>query len=264
MSSVTIITSIIVLLASLVCYAFIAQTVAQKRQQKERLLMALKTRVRNFKFILSGLPAGFLPKELTLLVQRSLMQLLEQLTKLEPGNNSYQEDLQAIAQQMAETQRQPPTNSSQPVAIDNPQKAREIKACLEELYKFIFHLEGKKNLSRAQADIHRGMIRHLVLQLTVDSYVLHGRIARDKGKLRLAVHYLDLALKLMIRERANGQFDGRIAQIRTAINDLEARLASETGDKTELPDEEGDQSAISSEWDKFAQEQSWKKKQIYD
>jgi hypothetical protein len=264
MSSVTIITSIIVLLAGLVCYAFIAQTIAQKRQQRERLLVALKTRVRNFKFILSGFPAGFLPKELTLLVQRSLMQLLEQLTKLEPGNSSYHEDLQAIAQQMAETQRQPPPSGSQSVPIDNPQKAREIKACLEELYKFIFHLEGKKNLTRAQADVHRSMIRHLVLQLTVDSYVLHGRIARDKGKLRLAVHYLDLALKLMIRERANGQFDARIAQLRTAINDLETRLASETAEKTELPVEDGDQAAISNEWDKFAKEQSWKKKQIYD
>lgn len=264
MSSVAVITSIIVLLAGLVCYAFIAQTIAQKRQQKERLLVALKTRVRNFKFILSGFPAGFLPKELTLLVQRSLMQLLEQLAKLEPGNNSHKEDLQAIAQQMAETQRQPPSGANQPASIDNPQKAREIKACLEELYKFIFHLEGKKNLSRAQADVHRGMIRHLVLQLTVDSYVLHGRIARDKGKLRLAAHYLDLALKLMIRERANGQFDGRIAQIRAAINDLETRLANETGEQPELPEEDGEQAAISSEWDKFAQEQSWKKKQIYD
>lgn len=264
MSSVTIITSIIVLLAGLVCYAFVAQTIAHKRQQRERLLTALKSRVRNFKFILSGFPPGFLPKELTLLVQRSLMQLLEQLAKLEPGNSGYRQDLQTIAQQMAETQRQTSASPSQPTTIDNPQKARDIKACLEELYKFIFHLEGKKNLSRPQADIYRGMIRQLVLQLTVDSYVLHGRIARDKGKLKLALHYLDLALKLMVKERANGQFDGRIAQVRTAMNDLEARLASETGDIAVMPEEGVDQAAISSEWDKFAQEQTWKKKQIYD
>lgn len=264
MSSVTVITSIIVLLAALVCYAFIAQTIAQKRQQKERLLAALKARVRNFKFILNGFPPGFLPKELTLLVQRSVMQLLEQLAKLEPGNNGYQEDMQTIAQQMAETQRQAPSATNQPTAIENPQKAREIKACLEELYKFIFHLEGKKNLSRAQADIYRGMVRHLVLQLTVDSYVLHGRIARDKGKLRLAIHHLDLALKLMMKERASGQFDGRIAQMRATINDLESRVANESNDTTEVPEEENEQAAISSEWDKFSQDQNWKKKQIYD
>lgn len=265
MSSVTVITSIIVLLAGLVCYAFIAQTISQKRQQKDRLLTALKTRVRNFKFMLSGFPPGFLPKELTLLVQRSLMHLLEQLSKLEPGNHSHNEDLQTVAQQMAETQRLPAQTTSQPSQIENAQKAREIKACLEELYKFIFHLEGKKNLTRAQADVYRAMIRHLVLQLTVDSYVLHGRIARDKAKLRLAVHYFDLALKLMLRERANGQFDGRITQMRAAINDLEGRLANASEDTMEMPEVEGgDQAAINSEWDKFAQEQSWKKKQVYD
>lgn len=264
MSSAAIITSIIVLLAGLVCYAFIAQTIMQKRQQRERLLVALQTRVRNFKFMLSEFPAGFLPKELTLLVQRSLMQLLEQMTKLEPSNSSHQKDLQAIAQQVAEAQRQSPASGNPPVAIESSQKAREIKAYLEELYKFVFFLEDKKNLSQAQADIYRRMIRQLVVQLSVDAYVLHGRMARDKGKLRLAIHYLDLALKLMIRERVSGQFDARIAQVRTTIKDLQSLLTHEEGEIKELLEEDSEQAAISNEWDTFAQEPSWKKKQIYD
>src|SRR5690606_13292601 len=133
-----------------------------------------------------------------------------------------------------------------------------------ELYTLSLHDALPIYLTKAQADIYRGMIRHLVLQLSVDSYVLHGRIAREKGKPRLAIHYLDLALKLMIRERVSGQFDARIAQIRTAINDLQSHLTNEAGETTELPEEDGDQSAISSEWDTFAQEPIWKKKQLYD
>ena len=262
MSSVAIITSIIVLLAGLVCYAFISQTMSQKRQQRERLLMALKSRVRNFKFMLNGFPTGFLPKELTLLVQRSLLQLLEQLVKLEPGNGTHKEDLQVITQQIAEAQRQPPQRH-QPVTVDNPQKTREIKTSLEELYKFIFHLEGKKNLTKAQADVHRGMIRHLVLQLAVDTYAAHGRIAREKGKLRLAIHYFDLAQKLMTKERTAGNFDARIAQMRASIHDLEDRLHNETNEAAEVAKDEGDQTTVNSEWDKFTQE-NWKKKQIYD
>ena len=261
MTSVTVITSIIVLLAALVCYAFIAQTISHKKQQRERLLTALKTRVRNFKYMLNGFPAGFLPKELTLLVQRSLMQLLEQLTKLEP-NAKHGEDLQAVAHLMAETQRQPQA-AAPPNAIDNPQKAREIKLCLEELYKFVFHLEGKRNVTRAQADVYRSMIRNQVLHLTVDSYVLHGRIAREKDKPRLAIHYFDLALKLMLKERASGQFDARIPQLRSQMADLESRVTNEAPKATEPREETTDQ-AVSQEWDKFAQEQSWKKKQVYD
>jgi hypothetical protein len=264
MSSVAIITSIIVLLVGLVCYAFITQTLSQKRQQRERLLLALKSRVRNFKFMLSGFPPGFLPKELALLVQRSLLQLLEQLSRLEPGNKDYGDDIQTITQQMAETQHQPPLNSHPPAMLESPQKAREIKACLEELYKFIFHLESKKSLAKVPADAYRGMIRHLVLQLSVDSYVLQGRIARDRGKLRLAIHYFDLALKLMTKERTNEQFDGRIKQMRAAIKDLEGRLLNDSSGTLDTAEEETDQSPINSEWDNFAQDESWKKKQLYD
>lgn len=262
MSSVTVITAIIVLLAGLVCYAFVAQTLTQKRQQRERLANALKARVRNFKFMLGGLPTGFLPKELVLLVQRSLMQVLEQLTKLEPKKEAHTQELQSIAQQMAETQRQPVKAGPAP-PLDSPQKAQEIKACLEELYKFIYQLEGSKSLTRPQADAYRGMIKQLVLQLTVDSHVMHGRVAREKTKLRLAIHHFDLALKLMLRERANGLFDERINQLQTLIAELESQ--SEDGPLAPTaPVEEGEHEEISEEWDKFEQEGNWKKKQIYD
>ena len=75
MSSVAVIVLIIVVLASLVCYAFISQTMAHKREQQERLIGALSLKARNFKFMLSGFPQGFLPPELTLLVQKSLISL---------------------------------------------------------------------------------------------------------------------------------------------------------------------------------------------
>lgn len=262
MSSITVITTIIVLLSGLVCYAFIAQTLAQKRQQRERLANALKSRVRNFQFMLSGLPTGFLPKELVLLIQRSLMQVLEQLNKLEPQKEAYAQELQLVAQQLAETQRQP-NRTSPPPPLDKPQKAQEIKACLEELYKFIFHLEGTKGLTRSQADAYRGMIKQLVLQLTIDSYVMHGRVARDKDKPRLAIHYLDLALKLMLRERGSGLFEERIAQLQALTAELESQ--SKDGPLAPVaPVDEIEQEDISGEWDKFEKEGNWKKKQIYD
>lgn len=262
MSSITVIAAIIVLLAGLVCYAFVAQTLTHKRQQRERLANALKVRVRNFKFMLNGLPSGFLPKELVLLIQRSLMQILEQLTKLEPKQESYTQELQSVAQQMAETQRQP----SQTVTtgpLDSAQKAQEIKACLEELYKFIFQLEGKKGMTRSQADVYRNMIKQLVLQLTVDSYVMQGRVAKDKDKLRLAIHYFDLALKLMLRERANGVFDARITQLQATIAELESQVGDSPLTQASIAGELEHEN-FTEQWDKFDKEDSWKKKQIYD
>lgn len=264
MSSVALITAIIVLLTLLVSWAFIVQNLANRRQQRARLANALKQRARNFRYMLSGPPAQFLPKELTLLVQRSLIQVLEQLAQLEPKVSQYRQDLGLIAQQMAETQGRPeapPNNQS----LQNPKHSQEIKACLEELYKFIYQLEGQKTMPRAQADAYRGMIKDLVLKLTVDSYVLHGRIAQDRGKPRLAIHYFDLALKLMIREGPSGHFDSRIAQLKHSINELQGQETSPEEQAPETPEEAAEKSQISSEWDKFQQEDAgWKKKQIYD
>lgn len=260
MSSVTIITSIIVLLAALVCYAFIVQSLAQKRQKRERVLGNLKTRVRNFKFMLNSVPPGYLPKDLRLLIQRSLIGVLEQLTRLEPADSAHKEDLQLVSQQMAETQRHPETPNKPP--IDNPQQSKEIKACLEELYKFVFHLEAKQSLSRPQADSYRAMIKLLVLELTVDSYVLHGRIARDRNKWRLAAHYFDLGLKLLQREGKNGQFDARIGMLLQAVAEMERQFADEQPHNAEVHDDP-DQT-VDAAWEKFSQQPSWKKKQIYD
>lgn len=262
MSSIAVITAIIVLLAALVCYAFVTQTLTQKRQQRERLAAAMKTRVRNFKFMLSALPAGFLNKELLLLVQRSLMQVLEQLTRLEPSNSTHTQELQSIAQQMAETQRQPP-HPPAPAPLESTAKAQETKACLEELYKFIYQLEGKKGMTPAQAENYRLMIRQLVLQLTVDSYVMHGRAARDKEKPRLAIHYFDLALKLMLRERSGGQFEARIKQLQSLLAELELQSDAAPAAGV-IPGAEADQELVSEQWDKFEKEGNWKKKQIYD
>jgi hypothetical protein len=212
--------------------------------------------------MLSGLPAGFLPKELILLIYRSLMHVLEQLIKLEPINDNHKQDLALIAQQAAETQRQPTQKTTQ-VVLDNPQKAQEIKICLEELYKFIFQLEGKKGMTKPQADAYRNMIKELVLQLTVDNYMLHGRLAREKDKLRLAIHYFDLALRLMIRERTSGQFDEKIGQMQTLLSELNAQHRNQSGASSEMPPEAGAE-GVNEEWNKFQQEGTWKKKQIYD
>lgn len=264
MSSVVLITAIIVLLTLLVSYAFIVQNLANRRQQRARLANALKLRVRNFKYMLTGAPAQFLPKEITLLIQRSLIQILEQLTQLEPKVGQHRQDMELFAQQMAETQRRtdaaPSTQS-----LQNPKHSREIKACLEELYKFIYQLEGQKTMPRAQADAYRGMIKDLVLKLTVDSYVLHGRIAQDQGKPRLAIHYFDLAVKLMVREGPSGHFDSRIAQLKQSINELQGLESTAEAQVPETPEEAAEKSQISSEWDKFQQHDAgWKKKQIYD
>jgi len=263
MSSVNIIAIIIALLSVLVCYAFIAQTVKQRQDQRNRLLAALKARSRNFKFMLNGFPAGFLPKELTLLVQRGLIDVCEQLAKVEPREPLHMQDLQTVFTSMAEVQRQTKPHSAIP--IENPQQMKEVKLCLEELNRFIHGLEAKHVLAQNQAETFRGQIRQLVLQLTVDNYELQGRQARQASKTKLAHHYYDLSIKLLVREGKPGQFDARIAKMKAILAGLSKQLHDEE-QVTPVTDQElAEQEEIASEWDKFdSDEDIWKKKHVYD
>ncbi|WP_053980113.1 hypothetical protein [Marinagarivorans algicola] len=263
MSSVVVIIVIIALLASLVCYAFISQTLAHKREQRDRLIGALSLKARNFKFMLSGFPQGFLPPELSMLVQKSLMEIYNQLTELEPENNGHQNELQALSQQMNDARRQNTRQGS--VSLENPQQISEVKACLEELHKYIHQLEEKDRIPAQTGDAHRASIRELVVGLTVDSYTIAGKQALDKDKPRLALHNLELALHLMERERQSGHFGPRITDLQTQCAALAKRIADEDDESTAPEAQPETQEGLEGEWDEYANKGGeWKKKQMYD
>lgn len=263
MSSVQVISTIIVLLAGLVCYAFISQTLRIKKEQRERLLALLKRRNNTFKFMLNGFPTGFLPKELTLLVQRSLIETCEQLSKLDSSTPTYQQDLQIISGQMSETQRQ--TGPQSQKRLENHQQVKEVKMCLEELYRFIHNQQQKGLIPSNQADAFSAQIKQLVLQITVDSYVLRGVASQQGEKFKLAYHYYDLAIKLLVREGKAGANDERIAELKALLPELAVKMAEEEGSSAPSEQEIAEQSEMDSEWDKFGEKEDfWKKKHAYD
>ncbi len=264
MSTASIIVIIVILLGALVSYAFVQQTVQTKRDQRIRLTSALKSRSRSFKFMLSGFPEGFLTKELKILVQRSLADVSEQLSKLDPNDPAHLQDLQIVNSQMSETQRQPPTST--PPTLDNPQQIKDVRACLEELHKYVYKLEAKQTIPRNQAQVFSNQIKALSLQVAVDGHVLNGNQARQAGKTKLAIHYFDLAQNLILRESKSDVMKKRLDQIKAIVEKLKERLSDEE-QATPISAEEQDQAEeVQGEWDKFSsdQEDIWKKKNVYD
>lgn len=260
MSSVTVISTIVALIVGLVCYAFAAQTIQQKREQRKRLLAALKRQSRSFKFTLNGCPAGFLTNELTIILLRSLIDVSEQLTKLEPSEASHGQDLQLYTQKVAEVQRSPP--QVQRAAFENLQQIKEVRMSLEELHRFVFNLEGQGRVPRNSADAYRAQIKQLVLQITVDGYLISGQQARQNEKYKLALHYYELAQKLLTREGKAGLFEQKIASLQTICAELRNKLENGDGIPETLDEQEG----LDEQWDKFSStnENIWKKKQVYD
>jgi len=265
MSTVTVIAGIVVLLAALVSYAFISQTLQNKREQRKRLLAALKSQARSFRFVLESCPDGFLPKELKIILLKSLTDISEQLLALEPSENVHSQNIQAYSAKLTETQKSAP--SKQMVQLETPQQIKEVKVSLEELHKFIFNLESQRKITKNQAEAHRAQVKMLVLRLTVDGYVLNGKAAKQNGKTKLALHYFDLALKLLIREGKAGMFDNKIAQLKEVCAELKEALAEEEAQQLPTGDDSEVAADLEEEWDQFSSSSSddlWKKKNVYD
>ena len=259
MSSIMIVSGIIAILIILVSYAFIFQTVENKRKQKQRVLSALKTRSTNFKYMLSGFPPDFLTKDLTILVNRCLIDLCEQMAKLDPGEPSYIDELQVYTAQLAEAQRS--QINAKRIQMESPQQIKDVRDHLQELHKFIEKLLQRHTITGAQAKTYSKQIQKLILQISVDAYLLYAKQAQQGNKLRLATHYYTLAKKLLVRENGKQLYSKQIAQLESLVTHLEARIVEEAQGK---PKTEAAPVA-SREWDEYENEElGWKKKTVYD
>ncbi len=155
MSSLLIASIIFALLVLLVGYAFVYQALEKRRQRRQRLLTALKHRQRNFKFMLSGFPDGFLTKDLTLIVYRTLLDACEQLSRLEPKEPAHMQDLTQYSAELEQIKHR-----SQPERgrLNQPEQAGEIRRLLQELYRYIALQSERGNLGQAQAQTYREQI----------------------------------------------------------------------------------------------------------
>ncbi|TQV67805.1 hypothetical protein FKG94_25080 [Exilibacterium tricleocarpae] len=258
MSVVYITTAIAVLAAALVGYAVMSQTVNHRRKSKQRLVTALKVRLRNFKHMLDAFPADFLTRELTVLLHKCLIDVCEQLSKLEPDTPAFLKESQHYASQLQALQATAKANRSK--GLENPQQAKEVRHYLQELDKFIAQLTARRSISAEQAKLYRHQIKQLTLQLSVDAHTRNAKQAQQSGKARLAIHHYTLAHKLLAGANDRGIHQQKLDKLAQVIKQLEAKAAKETPQSTH----QEEQSATAEAWDNFGEDESWKKKKLYD
>lgn len=254
--------AIIVLLCALVCYAFTSQSIEKKRLQRQRLLMALKTKQRNFVHMINGFPPNFLTNELITLVYRALIETSEQLSKLELKQSTHVDDVTLYTAQLNAL---PKTNPSQRVRIDNPQQLKEIRQHLQELQRLVVLQEALKAITLEQAQAYVDQIKRLSIQMSVDAYVHQAKQAQQSEKPRLAIHYFTLAKKLLSAENTSRMFDKQLAQLDNALKLLEEKAASTDEKDAASPATRPANEEVNKEWESFnKKEEDWKKKNVYD
>ncbi len=255
-------TGFFLLLLLVAGYMFLSHSLEKRRVRRQRLITALKARRNSFKDLTTGFPTGFLPKDLSNFLYRSLMETCEQLALLEPQDPQYHEQATFYNSQIAANQQ---VDATQRIRLDNPQQIREARHLLQELHKFIDIQIKASQISQVQAGVYLDQINRLVLQMGVDSHVFNARQAQQAGKNRLAIHHYNLARKLLKTENSSQNFEKQISQLDAVILKLEEK-AREVGElASPSSEEQGDQAGVNKEWEAFDKEgKDWKKKQIYD
>ncbi len=258
---IIIIVAIVALLIALAAYAFISQSIEKKRVQKQRILMTLKTKHRNFVHLISGFPANFLPSDLVGLIYRALIDTSEQLCKIEPKDQRHKDDVTLYSNQLASLSK---NNAAQRTRIDNPQAMKDVRHHLQELQRFIAQQEATKTISKVQFAAYSDQIDRLLLQMSVDTHIIQAKQAQQAGKLRLAIHFFTLANKLLTTENSTRIYDKQIAQLNDTIQKLEEKALA-SGEMQEAAPDTPTSTPNDKEWANFTpQEDKWKKKQIYD
>ena len=237
----------------LLLIAVTMQSIEKNNRQKRQMESTLKSRARNFSYILDGLPQGYLNRSLKALMARSLLSTYSQLQKLAPGNAEYRTAAERIKIIVEELASEP--EEVTPATLTDPKQIKDVQQLLRSLYNYIATLLKSNRIDATQAKSYGIQVRRLMVQSSLDGLTQSSQEAIAEGKYRLAIHHLALAIEKMHAENVGGYFDARIQQLKARQVELEAQAETRDQAKEEA----------AREWDELTQEdQSWKKKAIYD
>ena len=252
MSSAAIVGFVATGLFILIGIAIAMQTIEKNKKEKNRLLSGLTGRARNFDYMLAGFPEGFLNTNLQVLVCKCLLDVYEQLTRLEPKNSQHASRTRTVRQQLQQLSKKAATNKT--VNLTDANQIQEVQKLLTNLFNFISKLTSSKKISNKDGLIYAKQIRRLMLQTSLDALTIARDQALKDNKPRLVTHYLEMAVEKMSKENEDGFYSTSIANYTQKIDEYNTEAAAEELKK---------KSTVNSE-EQTKKDDSWKKKALYD
>lgn len=247
-------------MAALVSVAFVMQTVERNRRERIRAESQLRKRLENLVYMLDHFPPSFLSTDLKGLVCKSVIDVYEQLLKISPRNQEYQDGLQSIAKRWNDIKN---GNNSGYQPLDNSSQVRDTKALLGLLNNFINRLFETGSITKLQAAEYSRQLKQLFSQTAIDQYSIAARKAESDQKYRLAIHYYQSAIDKMKKSALDAAMHEQIVAYQKRIVELTALVPSQpdAGSASELEAAERDK-----EWSAFVgkDDDAWKKKKVYD
>jgi hypothetical protein len=250
----------VVSVAALISVAVVMQTVERNRRERVRAESQLRKRLENLVYMLDHFPPSFLSTDLKGLVCKSVIDVYEQLLKIAPRNQEYQEGLQAIAKRWNDI-KNGKNAGYQP--LDNTNQVRDTKALLGLLNNFINRLFETGSITKLQAAEYSRQLKQLFSQTAIDQYSIAARKAEGDQKFRLAIHYYQSAIDKMKKSALDAAMHDQIIAYQKRMAELTELLPSQpdASSASDLESAERDK-----EWSTFVgtEDDAWKKKKVYD
>ncbi len=269
MTQVYAVAGIIILVCVMICYLFVRQTIIKRKKEKMRLKRALNKRANDLVQMHNAFPPHFLPKDLQMLLYRCIIDVYEQLNKLEPEESDYLENFTLYTSHMESAARI--TESTTEITLQNSSQINELRQYLNYLGRFIQKWMERGNITSKQYAHYKAQLKQVICKLTVDNYTVSAKAAVSAGKTKLAIHYYTLSKSLIKKEGLVAQNKNKVISINQELERLEEMVRAEELRQAELANakvkEHGVEqpSAEQDQWDKFSEgDDEWKKKNIYD
>lgn len=265
MTQIYITIGLITVIALLVCFVFIRQTIGERKRERDRLQRVLVKRAKDLTQMVSAFPENFLPNELVVFIYRCIIDAYEQLTKLVPEDNNYLDELKMHSAQLEAVVRTP--DKKQTVDMQSTTQINELRQYLNLLGKFLQKSMERQHISSKQHAHYKTLLKELIVKLAVNNYKITAQQAANNGQTKLAIHYYDLAKKLLMRDTPTDYSD-QIAHIEESEKPLLAIEAqTKEAERTKQAEEQensSDDPQGKSEWSDFEEDAGWQKKNVYD
>lgn len=251
---ILIVAGIVIVLVTLACYALFVHSVHNRREKQRLLISSLKNRCRKIEEINSCFPAKYLGSNLTIIMQMALVQSLEELSKLQPESPEHARALKTQNEFLMAIKGSAQENNFR--SLKNPKQIGGTRKNMQLMHKFINQLHAKGSISDPVAAQAKEIIKFKMVLLVTDEHDIRGDTALSTDKSQLAAHCFNQARELLIKHNNGSVFNEHIKQHTEWVMDASNRA------KVNKSREEAEKEAL--EGEKRWEEESWKKKNIYD
>jgi len=252
-------TTVVLLLTGIVIVSLIIVVISQMRErariERARRITAQEDAYNRAHRLLTEIPGQYLTPDLKLLILKHMEEACEQLRAL-GSNLPVAQWLESVTQTKKAVMENRDKRSS--IHIDSPEKASYVRELLQNLFRMIESMYKAGSINAATAGKNLKHVLFLVHKTQADLHVFQARDYIRQKQIRKAIHAYHLASTEMGKSRDNPLALRAVKAFRTRIQELENMHREGRDSHSEF------QSKLDREWDKFLQDDDWKKKADYD